>query len=163
MDCPTDTVTMKPWTDLTPEEVYAIARLRTEVFLREQQCDDEELDGRDLEPTTEHWWTGVEGDAAPTAPTTYLRVLRNEDAEIIDGLPTAHLVIGRVVTDPEHRGRGLASRLLAAVIERHGNEPMMLHAQFHARQLYVNVGFAPVGEIFDEAGIDHITMVRPAD
>ncbi len=68
-----------------------------------------------------------------------------------------------MVTDPEHRGRGLASRLLAAVIERHGNEPMMLHAQFHARQLYVNVGFAPVGEIFDEAGIDHITMVRPAD
>ena len=68
-----------------------------------------------------------------------------------------------MVTDPEYRGRGLASRLLAEVIERHGHEPMMLHAQFHARQLYANAGFSPVGGIFDEAGIDHITMVRPAD
>lgn len=160
MDRPTDTVTVKPWTDLIPEEVYAMARLRTEVFLREQQCDDQELDWRDLEPTTEHYLLRA-GDGRNLA--AYLRVLNNEDAETVDGLPTAHLVIGRVVTDPEHRGRGLASRLLAAVIDRHGNEPMMLHAQFHARQLYANAGFSLVGGIFDEAGIDHITMVRPAD
>lgn len=189
---------MKPWSELTPTEVYALSRLRTEVFLREQGCDDEELDWRDLEPATEHYLltaekddeaagdtgagsaadpsTGASGGTSAADPSTgaggtgtpldlvaYLRILRNADAEVVAGIPTAHLVVGRVVTDPGCRGRGLASRLLAEVIARHGDEPLMLHAQTYAAQLYAKAGFQPVGEIFDEAGIPHITMVRPAD
>ena len=133
-----------------------MARLRTEVFLREQRCDDEELDWRDLEPTTGHYMIL---DGTGPAVSAYLRVLVNPVAEV----GNAHLVVGRVVTDAGRRGEGLAGQLLAEVIARHGDEPMMLHAQFHARQLYANAGFSLVGGIFDEAGIDHITMVRPAD
>lgn len=153
---------VKHWDELTPVEVDALARLRTEVFLREQGCTEEELDWRDLEASTEHYLLPAEEDAAPgetaghPALAAYLRVLTDPDAEG-DGL-----VIGRVVTDPAHRGKGLASRLLAAVIERHGDEPLLLHAQVYAAGLYAKAGFAPVGEEFDEAGIPHITMVRPA-
>lgn len=157
-----DAVTVKTWSDLTTTEVYALAHLRTEVFLREQHCDDEELDWRDLEPVTEHYLLTTDGDA-PLTLAAYLRVLRNGDAEVVAGVPTAHLVVGRVVTDPVYRGRGLAARLLDEVVARHGDAPLMLHAQTYAAGLYAKAGFAPVGEIFDEAGIPHITMVRPAD
>ncbi|AGP29967.1 GNAT family N-acetyltransferase [Corynebacterium terpenotabidum] len=150
------TVSVKTWSELTSTEVYAIARLRTEVFLREQRCDDEELDWRDLEPGTEHYLLQDAGDAAVAS---YLRVLRQE----VPGDVDAPLIIGRVCTDPDHRGKGLASRLLAEVIARHGGEPMLLHAQLYATGLYANAGFSPVGEQFEEAGISHIAMVRPAD
>lgn len=147
---------VKTWPELTTTEVYALARLRTEVFLREQRCDDEELDWRDLEPATGHYMIL---DGTGPAVSAYLRVLVNPVAEV----GNAHLVVGRVVTDAGRRGEGLAGQLLAEVIARHGDEPMMLHAQVYAAGLYRKAGFVPVGEEFDEAGIPHITMVRPAD
>lgn len=143
-----DSVTVKLWNELTPTEVYAIASLRTEVFLREQGCDDAELDWRDLESTTVHYFLQ---DAASPEVTAYLRTLR-------DG--SGPLVIGRVATAPAFRGHGLASRLLGEVIARHDGEPMLLHAQTYATGLYAGQGFSAVGEEFQEAGIPHITMMR---
>jgi len=109
---------VKHWDELTPVEVYVLARLRTEVFLREQGCTEEELDWRDLEATTEHYLLPAEEDAAP-----------GETA----GHPALAAYL-RVLTDPDAEGDGL----------------------------YAKAGFASVGEEFDEAGIPHITMVRPA-
>jgi ElaA protein len=149
-------ITVKTWSELTTTEVYALARLRTEVFLREQQCDDEELDWRDLEPTTGHY---LILDGTGPAVSAYLRVLVNPVAEV----GNAHLVIGRVVTGAGRRGEGLAGQLLTEVVARHGGEPMMLHAQTYAAGLYARFGFETVGEEFDEGGIPHITMVRAAD
>jgi ElaA protein len=149
------TVTVKTWSELNTTEVYALARLRTEVFLREQRCDDEELDWRDLEPATEHYMIL---DGKGPAVVAYLRVLVNPVAEVAN----THLVVGRVVTDAGRRGEGLAGQLLAEVVARHGDEPMMLHAQSYAAGLYARFGFETVGDEFDEAGIPHITMVRAA-
>ena len=148
-----NSVISKAWSELTTEEVYALARLRTDVFLREQGVDDEELDGRDLEPTARHWWIADERGVAAC-----LRTLRDEQPEHRD----AHRVVGRVVTRADRRGQGLADRLVRAVVERYGDEPLLLHAQTYVAGLYARSGFEAFGHEFEEAGIPHIGMLRSA-
>ncbi|MWV50754.1 GNAT family N-acetyltransferase [Rathayibacter sp. VKM Ac-2803] len=143
----------KAWSELSTEEVYAVARLRTDVFLREQRVDDDELDGRDLEPTARHWWIA---DRLGTA--AYLRTLHDEEAEHAD----AHRVIGRVVTRADRRGEGLAHSLVQAAVARYGGEAMLLHAQVQVRGLYERSGFVAFGPEYDEAGIAHVSMYRSA-
>ena len=74
--------------DLTPFEVYALCRLRVDVFVVEQACPYPELDGRDLEPTTEHLWFEADGEIA-----ALIRVLENG----------ARRAIGRVASRPPIR------------------------------------------------------------
>src|SRR4051812_30478812 len=99
-DC---SVVQKQWGELTTSELYAILKLRTDVFFVEQRIDEEELDNRDQEPTTEHVW--IADDAGVAA---YLRVLQGAEPEHRD----AHVVVGRVVVRADRRGEGLAQELL---------------------------------------------------
>ena len=145
-------LTQKTWSELTPLEVYAIAKLRTDVFFVEQKVDEEELDWRDVEPTTVHLFLSEGRDVI-----AYLRVLRDEVAEH----GGAHRVIGRLVTGKAHRGRGLAQLLLARAIELFGSEPMLLHAQSYIAPLYAKSGFEAFGDEYVEAGISHVSMLRP--
>jgi len=146
----------KRWSELTPRELYAFLKLRTDVFLVEQGVDETELDWRDAEPETLHCWietTTADGAAEIAA---YLRVLFDAEAEHAD----AHRVIGRVVVHPAHRGTGLAQVLLGRVIEQFGHESLLLHAQSYIAPLYARVGFEPFGAEYIEAGIPHISMLR---
>ena len=96
------------WADLSLTELYSILKLRTDVFFIEQKIDEEELDWRDAEPTTEHWWIADESGTA-----SYLRTIVDAEPEHLDAVR----LIGRVVTDPASRGQGLSSVLLKAVID----------------------------------------------
>ncbi|CAN5125821.1 GNAT family N-acetyltransferase [soil metagenome] len=127
-------------------------RLRTNVFFVEQKVDEEELDGRDQEPTTEHLWIADEEGVA-----AYLRVLVDAEAEHLD----ARRLFGRVAVRADRRGEGLAQVLIERVIADHGHEAMLLHAQAYVQSLYLKYGFVPFGELFVEAGIDHVSMYRP--
>ncbi len=132
--------------ELTPFEVYALCRLRVDVFVVEQQCAYPELDGRDLEPTTEHlWFETPDGTVA-----AYLRVLD-------DGGTRA---IGRVATAAPHRGRGLAARLVADGIELCAGVPVTLGAQAHLEAWYAGFGFRRSGPGYVEDGIPHVPMRR---
>jgi ElaA protein len=144
---------VKTWPELTPDEVYAIMKLRTDVFLLEQQVDETELDDRDREPETVHYWL----TAGPVVA-SYLRVLLDAEPEYRD----AARVIGRVVVHPDHRGRGLAQILLHRVMDDVGDQAMMLHAQDYIVPLYARFGFVPFGPRYLEAGISHQSMYRPA-
>ena len=146
----------KRWNELTPRELYAFLKLRTDVFLVEQGVDETELDWRDAEPETLHYWIESPADDGSTELAAYLRVLYDDRAEHGD----AHRVIGRVVVHPAHRGEGLAQSLLGRVLERFGTEPMLLHAQSYIAPLYARVGFEPFGDEYLEAGIPHISMLR---
>lgn len=69
----------------------------------------------------------------------------------------------RIAVRRAHRGRHLAHaliRFMLAEAERHGYRRYRLHAQAHLCDLYRRHGFRPEGELFREAGIDHVTMVR---
>jgi ElaA protein len=148
-----NSIIAKAWGELTTEEVYEIARLRSNVFLREQRVDDEELDRRDLEPDAVHWFIADEGGIA-----AYLRTLVDPEPEYED----ARRIVGRVVTRADRRGEGLAHRILGAVLERFGSEPLLLHAQSYIAPLYRKSGFVEYGEEYVEAGIAHISMYRSA-
>jgi ElaA protein len=146
------------WDRLTTDELYGIVVLRNRVFALEQRVEAEDFDGRDRDPETEHWWFGT-----VTVPVGYLRLVRPAPVEPHpDGSEAPAWVIGRVATDPAHRGQGVAGRLVAAVLAAHGHEPFVLHAQEYVSGLYERHGFARFGDPYDEAGIRHVGMHRPA-
>jgi len=135
--------------DLPPSTLYALLRLRVDVFVVEQNCPYPELDGRDLEPDCVHMWAEtVDGDLAAT-----LRVLRDADGR---GR------IGRVATAPAFRGAGVAGSLVKRAVELLDGSAIVLDAQAHLQHWYARFGFEPVGEEFLEDGIPHVEMVRPA-
>lgn len=150
---PVSSVITKSWGELTTAELYSLLKLRTDVFLVEQKVDEEELDWRDLEPTTRHYWIA---DAIGTA--AYLRVLEVAEPEYRD----ARHLPGRVVVRADRRGEGLAHELFARVLEDFGSLPLLLHAQSYIAPLYVKFGFEPFGAQYIEAGIPHISMYRGA-
>lgn len=139
------------WGDLTTGELYAFLKLRTDVFYVEQRVDDTELDGRDREPTTEHFFIA---DAAGAA--AYLRVIVDDEPEHLD----ARHLIGRVVVRADRRGEGLARVLMAAAMQTYGRHPMLLHAQEYIVPLYTRFGFEAFGERYLEAGLPHRMMYR---
>ena len=145
---------MSSWTELSKDDLYSIMRLRTDVFFLEQRAEEEELDFRDLEEATRHYW--IAGGRVPAA---YLRVL-------LDAHPQhrgARRVIGRVAVRADRRGEGLAQVLMRRVLADFGAEAMVLHAQEYIVPLYAKFGFEVFGELYDEAGIPHLSMYRPAD
>lgn len=139
------------WVDLEPLTAYAIARLRIDVFVVEQECPFPDLDGRDLEPATEHRWVTGPPAAAEGGVLAYLRVLSGPDGS---------RKVSRVVTAPHARGRGLAARLVHAVVADHGGEPIVLDAQSHLQGWYARSGFVVDGPGFLEDGIAHVPMRR---
>lgn len=151
---PETSVITKSWGELTTDELYSIVKLRTDVFFVEQKVDEEELDNRDQEPGTVHYWIGDDAGAA-----AYLRVLVNAQPEHLD----AARIIGRVVVRADRRGEGLAQLLLRKVLVDFGHEAMLLHAQQYVAPLYAKFGFVEFGEPYDEATIMHISMYRAGE
>jgi ElaA protein len=136
--------------DLTPEQLYAVLRLRVDVFVVEQSCAYRELDGVDLQPNARHFWLEQEGSGEVVA---YLRLTE------VDG---ASFRIGRVCTARLARGRGFSRRLMEAALAEAGKAECVLDAQTYVVDFYASFGFQPVGGEFLEDGIPHVTMRRPA-
>jgi ElaA protein len=133
--------------DLDPTTLYALLRLRSEVFVVEQKCAYPDMDGRDLEPATRHVWLSEDGEIL-----TYLRILDDGHTQRI----------GRVVTAPAARGAGLAGRLLTEALTVVGDRPCVLDAQAHLAGFYAKYGFRQTGPEFLEDGIPHVPMLREA-
>ena len=150
---PECSVVSRSWSELTTNELYDVLKLRTDVFFVEQKVDEEELDNRDQELGTRHYWIA---DGSGTA--AYMRVLVNENPEYLD----ARHLIGRVVVRADRRGEGLAQKLMTRALEEFPDVAMLLHAQQYVAPLYAKFGFIAFGEPYDEATIMHISMYRAA-
>lgn len=139
-----------------PTLLYRLLWLRVQVFVVEQGAAYDELDGRDIEPGAELMWA-ADDDGLPLAT---LRIL-HETAP--DG--TAVMRIGRVATGEVARGRGVASDLMRAAVERceelAPGAPILLGAQAHLAAWYARFGFAVSGEPYAEDDIPHLPMARP--
>ncbi|MFP7835213.1 GNAT family N-acetyltransferase [Marisediminicola sp. LYQ134] len=149
-DC---SVVAKSWSELTTTELYAFLKLRTDVFFVEQRIDEEELDDRDQEPRTLHFFTADDRGIA-----AYARVLVDAEPSHRD----ARHIVGRVVVRQDRRGEGLAKTLVAAALDAVGPVPVVLHAQHYVASLYAGFGFEAEGDIYLEAGMPHVTMYRAA-
>jgi ElaA protein len=135
--------------ELETVTLYALLRLRADVFVVEQACPYPDLDGRDLDAGTRHLWLTA-ADGGP--PLAYLRVLDEPGAARI----------GRVCVRADARRAGHAATLLAAALRTIGNRDAVLHAQSYATALYERAGFVADGPKFDEDGIPHLPMRRRA-
>jgi ElaA protein len=128
-------------------EVDAALALRSAVFIDEQGVTEaEELDGRD-------------GEA--------VHLVAVEDGAVVGTcrlLPAGTTVkLGRMAVAAEHRGAGIGARLLAEADRRAGAlgaERIVLAAQLPAVPLYERAGYTVRGEVFDDAGIDHVRMEK---
>ena len=136
---------MASFRDLDTTTLYGILKLRSDVFVVEQECAYPDLDGRDTEPGTRHLWFSRDGEIR-----AYLRILADDGAERI----------GRVVTAPAARGSGLAGKLIAEALTVIGNRPSVLEAQAHLAGFYARFGFTQTGPEYLEDNIPHIPMAR---
>ena len=136
-----------PLADIDPRTLYALLRLRVDVFVVEQECAYPELDGRDLEDDALQLWVEEDGAVLATA-----RLLR-------DG-PDRR--IGRVATASGARGQGLAAVLVQHGVELSGERLVRLDAQAHLEGWYARSGFVVAGPGFLEDGIPHVPMERDA-
>ncbi|MBC3206866.1 GNAT family N-acetyltransferase [Pseudomonas sp. SWRI111] len=142
----------KHHSDLGKEQLYAVLKLRSDVFVVEQKCAYPDLDGQDLEGDTHHLM-GWEDDQLMA----YLRLL---DPESQGG----DVIIGRVITAPAGRGKGLGHAMMEQALkqaEKHWPQvPIYLSAQAHLQGYYGKYGFDVAGEEYLEDGIPHIGMRR---
>ena len=126
-------------------EVDAALALRYEVFCVEQGVSlEDELDGRD--GVALHL---VVVDGVELVGTCRL---------LADG---SELKLGRMAVAGSHRGRGLAAALLVeadACARRLGARRIVLAAQLTAQAVYERAGYAPYGEVFLDADIEHVMM-----
>jgi ElaA protein len=126
-----------------------VLKLRAEVFVVEQESLYLDVDGRDLDSGTVHYWL-ADDDGRILA---YLRLLTEPDGE---------QRIGRVVTAKDARGSGLGYQVMAAAVEDLNGAASVLDAQTYAQGFYERFGYVAEGEEYIEDGIAHVTMRRAA-
>jgi len=127
-----------------------LAGIRERVFVQEQGVPRTlEMDGRELESTH------------------FLAFSKTRGAKIETVLGSARLLptgqIGRMAVLKEFRGQGIGFRLLQYATEygfSHGLTKTFLHAQKHAQNFYEKAGYIVCGDVFMEAGIEHIEMYK---
>jgi ElaA protein len=128
---------------LSARTFHDIVRLRLDAFVVEQGCPYPELDGRDVLETTQHLWIEEEG-----TPVAYLRTYPGHDGETW---------VGRVVTTPRHRSRGLGTLLMHHALAE-AARPVRVSAQARLAGWYAALGFERCGPDFDDDGIVHTPM-----
>ena len=144
--------TCKPFSELSPEELYTILRLRSEVFVVEQNCVYQDLDGKDK--CCQHLMGWLDGQLV-----AYTRLV--PPGVSYDEFPS----IGRVVTSPDARRGGWGRLLMEKSIEKvqslYGVSPIRIGAQLYLKTFYTSLGFIKTSDVYLEDGIEHIEMTRP--
>ncbi len=141
---------VKRFSELTRDELYDILQLRSEVFVVEQDCVYQDIDGKDRKAL--HVFGKKSGRMAAYtrcfAPGDYF-----EEASI-----------GRVVVSGHERKHGYGYDIMhasiVAVKEHYNTSEIKLSAQTYLVQFYEQLGFEPIGEEYLEDGIPHIAMLK---
>ena len=136
----------KSFRQLTTDELYELLRVRSEVFVVEQNCVYQDLDGDD-QAAIHLWLTQADKTVA------LARVCPA-------GTHMTEISIGRVITTERGKGYGKLIMLHAidAAIEHFGASLIDIEAQEYARGFYERVGFQQSSDTFMLDGIPHIKM-----
>lgn len=146
---------MLNWQDLHHSQLsvnmlYSVLALRNKVFIVEQNCPYQDIDGDDLVGENRHI-LGWKDDQL----VAYARILVSDnDLEPV--------VIGRVIVDSdvrgEKRGYQLMEHAMSSCLQHWPERTIYLGAQAHLQAFYTHFGFKPVTDIYDEDGIAHVGM-----
>lgn len=140
-----------PFDALTAGELYELLQLRAEVFVVEQACAFQDMDGADHHA---------------------MHVLGTADDELVAyarcfpaGIKFPEASIGRVITRESVRGSGtgheLMRRCIACVSQYWGEQRIRIGAQARLEKFYLQHGFLSAGAPYIEDGIPHVEMLRP--
>ena len=140
----------KPYHDLTTAELYNILALRAEVFVVEQNCPYQDVDGKDVDSI--HLLGFIDNELM-----AYARILK-------PGISYKdYASIGRIVISPKKRGNNYGHELISYSInqckESFVGQPIKISAQSHLEKFYSAHGFLSTGEAYLEDGIPHIAMI----
>ncbi len=144
------TIQTKSFDELSKSELYQLLQLRSEVFVVEQECAYQDVDGMDQEA---------------------LHVLGTDDNELVcytrifpPGIYDEYARIGRVVVRNTHRNQGLGIEIMnatmAVIKSNYGTTGMSLSAQTYLVKFYEDMGFHKTGKEYLEDGIPHVLMIK---
>mgnify|MGYP001606276603 CR=1 FL=1 len=138
------------WQELPPDVLHAFLKLRSDIFVVEQNCVFSDMDGRD--PACTHL-CGFAGNEL----VAYLRL-------VPPGLKSPEAALGRLVVLKTQRGHGHSRRAieigLARCAERHPGVAVRIQAQAHLAPFYQSLGFVTHSAEYLEDGIPHVDMLR---
>ena len=139
------------FSSLNTDQLYRLLQLRSEVFVVEQDCVYQDIDGKDQKAL--HILGTVEGNIV-----AYTRIFKPGDY-------LERAAIGRVVVASDFRKRDFGKAIMQAsiaAVENHFNTTAIgLSAQTYLLNFYNDLGFSALGETYLEDGIPHIYMERP--
>ena len=137
----------KKFDSLSRKEIHDLFLLRSEVFVVEQNCVYQDIDGKDEK--AEHVLVKKNNKII-----AYARVLEYSDRNNIS--------IGRIVVSKKERGNSLGSYLLDFILKKVQEEkpkrPIKISAQAHLEKFYTGHGFKRTSNTYMEDGIPHISM-----
>lgn len=143
-------IKVKTFKDITTQELYDILQLRSEVFVVEQDCVYQDIDGKDQKALHV---IGFKNDKV----VAYTRTFKPGDY-------FEYASIGRVVVSDKEREHKYGYDIMMASIEaikNHYHETKIkISAQTYLKRFYNNLKFFEVGEEYLEDGIPHIGMIR---
>ena len=143
-------VVIKKFNDLSNFELYEILQLRSEVFVVEQDCVYQDIDGNDQKAL--HIIGTIENKII-----AYTRCFRPGDY-------FREASIGRVVVKESQRkfkrGNQIMNNSIKAIKDHYKTNTIKISAQCYLNKFYTNLQFKPIGEEYLEDGIPHIKMIR---
>lgn len=135
----------KAFEELTPGQLEDIFRLRQQVFIIEQQCFYEDIDGHDRKARHLMFYENEILGA-------YLRIFP------VGTKYDNEASLGRIIVNPEYRSTGLGPKLIKKGIEL-CDGPIRIEAQAALENYYSKLGFRKEGDVYIVDGIDHLQMV----
>ncbi|GAA4967870.1 GNAT family N-acetyltransferase [Algibacter aquimarinus] len=143
-------IKVKYFEELTNNELYSLLQLRSEIFVVEQDCVYQDLDGKDEKAIHV---LGLKNEKI----VAYTRVFKPGDY-------FKEASIGRVVVAKNERQHKYGYVIMEAsieVIKNLFNETLIkISAQVYLKKFYTNLGFKKVGEDYLEDGIPHTAMIK---
>jgi len=140
----------KKFSELSVNELYALLKLRSEIFVVEQNCVYLDLDGKDFDV---HHLLGMDNHEL----VAYLRVFPPSDIE-------NYVVFGRVVTARSARAKGYGKQLMQELLsycEKHfPSTTIKCSAQHYLLKFYESFGLKAYGDVYMEDAIPHIAMEK---
>lgn len=141
-------VIYKNFNELTVKELYEILKLRSEVFVVEQKCIYNDIDGKDI--TSIHLMIKENGEIK-----AYLRILQ-------PGVSYDDASLGRVLVSKDARGKGYAKIIVQKgidyVLNNLNNTNITIGAQEYLKDFYSKFGFKAISDVYDDDGIPHLDM-----
>ena len=141
---------IKPFKELSADELCQLLQLRSEVFVVEQNCVYQDIDGKD--PKAIHVIGEFEGEIV-----AYSRIFKAGDY-------FAQASIGRVVVKENFRdrkwGHDLIKEAIVAIEKNFGTSEITISAQLYLKKFYESHGFIQTSEEYLEDGIPHIEMKK---